>query len=242
LDRRLSWCSRLSRGTQSENTAISIDQKIPPFTRRLISDIVWKITRRELAAGAQLPSIEDLARQYDVGRSTIRESIRFVESTGLVQTIHGKGTFVFDFSSAADGVTFYDQIVDVRKMIELHATRRAAVVRTDADIDALEELLEEMRETRRDFQRFIDADRAFHSTIIKSARNPLLPAVFQNISGLFMGVQNALIHIDPDVAENSIVQHRAILDAIIARNVQLALDETESHLEMISTLFRKAED
>lgn len=203
---------------------------------------MWKITRRELAAGAQLPSIEDLAQQYEVGRSTIRESIRFVESTGLVQTVHGKGTFVIDFSSAAEGLTFFDQIVDVRKMIELHATRSAALVRTDDDIEALEGLLDEMNQTRRDFQRFIDADRTFHATIIRAARNPLLPAIFQNISGLFMGVQNALIHIDPDVVEKSINQHRAILDAIIARDVEQALRETDGHLEMISTLFRTAEE
>ena len=222
--------------------AIAIDQKIHPFARKLISDIVWKITRQELAAGAQLPSIDELAKQYEVGRSSVREALRFVESTGLIQTIHGKGTFVINFSSAHEGVSFFDHIVDMRKMIELHATRQTALIHTHSDITALEELLGEMEQSRFDFQRFIDADRTFHATIIKAARNPFLPAIFTNISGVFMGVQNALIHIDPDVVENSINQHRAILNAIIARDVEGALRETNGHLEMISILFRRAQE
>lgn len=230
---------RLSQIGNAGRRIIRIEQKIPPLARRLISDLVWKITRNEIEAGAQLPSIEEIARQYDAGRSTVREALRFVESTGLVETHQGRGTFILDFAAGHTGLTFFDQIVDLRKMLELHATSKAVERRTRADLDLMAALLEEMRRTRTDYQRFIDADRAFHGAIINASGNPLLPGVFNNVSGVFLGVQNALINIDPDVQENSIAQHQDILEAIERQELAAALSHTERHLDMISSLFRQ---
>lgn len=211
---------------------------VQPFTRKLISDIVWKISRNELESGEKLPSIEEMARIYSVGRSSIREAIRYMESTGLVQSFHGKGTFVIQFPVSKGGIAFLDDIVDMRKMIEIHATKRAVDCRTDADLDRLKYLLDEMSRTTADFQRNIDTDRAFHGTIISAAKNAFLPAVFQNISGIYSGIQNALIHHNPDVVTQSIIDHGRILDALIRRDRDAAVQATEDHLDMISRSFR----
>lgn len=211
---------------------------VQPFTRKLISDIVWKISRNELASGEKLPSIEEMARTYSVGRSSIREAIRYMESTGLVQSFHGKGTFVIRFPASKGGIAFLEEIVDIRKMIEIHATKRAVDHRTDADLDRLKYLLEEMSRTTSDYQRYIDADRAFHGTIISAAKNAFLPAIFHNISGIYNGMQNALIHHNPDVTTQSIADHGRILDALERRDRDAAIQATEDHLDMIPRSFR----
>lgn len=214
------------------------ENAIQPFTQKLISDVVWKISRNELASGEKLPSIEDMARAYGVGRSSIREAIRYMESTGLVQSFHGKGTFVIRFPASDGGIAFLDEIVDMRKMIEIHATKRAVFSRTDADLDRLKYLLEEMTETTSNYQRNIDADRAFHGTIIASAGNAFLPGIFRNISGIYNGMQNALIHLYPTITTESIVQHKRILDALVRRDLEAAVAATEEHLNMIPSAFR----
>ncbi len=211
---------------------------IQPFTRKLISDIVWKISRNELTSGEKLPSIEEMARAYSVGRSSIREAIRYMESTGLVQSFHGKGTFVIRFPASEGGIAFLDEIVDLRKMIEIHATKRAVVSRTEKDLDRLKRLLEEMTRTTTDYPRYIDADRAFHGTIIAAAKNAFLPGIFRNISGIYSGMQNALIHHNPNVTTQSIVDHGRILEALKRRDLEAAVAATEAHLDMIPRSFR----
>lgn len=218
---------------------ISKNNEIHPFAQKLINEIVWKISRNELKPGEQLPSIDEMARIHDVGRSTIREAIRYIESTGLLRSAHGKGTFVLDFNASEGGVAFLDEIVDVRKMIELHATRLAVRKRTDEDLERLDALLNEMRRTTAHFQHFIDVDRAFHGTIVDAAGNALLPSIFRTISGIYNAMQNALIYLDPKVTDASIVHHQKILDAIAARDEAAAVAHTEEHLSMISHLFRK---
>lgn len=223
-------------------TEFSLHDSIQPFTQRLISDIVWKISRNELAPGEKLPSIEEMARLYQVGRSSIREAIRSMESTGLVHSIHGKGTFVMDFPASEGGIAFLDSIVDMRRMIEVHATRRAVEMRTQEDLDRLAYFLEEMEQTTSNFQRNIDADRAFHGTIISAANNPFLPGIFRSISGIYNGIQNALIHFDPNVPRQSIVHHRRILDALERRDMEAAVQATEEHLDMIPWIFRSGHE
>jgi GntR family transcriptional regulator, transcriptional repressor for pyruvate dehydrogenase complex len=227
------------RGRPSLLEPVELDRDaVQPFTRKLIGDIVWKISRNELASGEKLPSIEEMARAYSVGRSSIREAIRYMESTGLVQSFHGKGTFVIRFPASEGGLAFLDEIVDMRKMIEIHATKRAVDSRTEKDLDRLNRLLEEMSRTTMDFQRYIDADRAFHGTIIAAARNAFLPGIFRNISGIYSGMQNALIHFDPNVTTQSIVDHGRILDALRRRDREEAVHATEDHLDMIPRAFR----
>lgn len=204
-----------------------------------MSDIVWKISRNELSSGEKLPSIEELARQHDVGRSTVREAIRYMESTGLIHSKHGKGTFILTFPPSENGIAFLDEIVDLRKMIEIHATRRAVHYRTSADIALLKDLLQEMKDTKENFTRFIAADQAFHGAIIKAAHNSFLPSIFQNVSGIYTGVQIALIHVDAKVADVSIRQHAQILKALEEQNMDDAVKHTDTHLGMIANLFRK---
>ncbi|WP_108661398.1 FadR/GntR family transcriptional regulator [Acuticoccus kandeliae] len=217
---------------------ISKNADLHPFAQRLINEIVWKICRNELHPGEQLPSIEEMARIYDVGRSTIREAIRYIESTGLVYSAHGRGTFVLDFNDSEGGIAFIDEIVDMRKMIELHATQLAVHHRSEAHLERMNTLLDEMRRTTAHFQYFIDVDRAFHGTIVDAAGNAFLPSIFRNISGVYNAMQNALIYLDPKVTDASIVHHQQILDAIAARDEALALQYTDDHLSMISRLFR----
>ena len=61
-----------------------------------------EIMRGELAAGAQLPPIAELARRYDTTAVTVRRALRDLEDEGLIRVEHGVGTFVADWSRQFD--------------------------------------------------------------------------------------------------------------------------------------------
>ncbi len=64
--------------------------------RRVVDDIAAKIAAGELTPGQRLPSYGDLAREYDVGLSTIRGAMLILRERGLIVGMPGKGTFVAD--------------------------------------------------------------------------------------------------------------------------------------------------
>jgi GntR family transcriptional regulator len=64
------------------------------FTDQVADELEKAIRSRQYLPGHQLPSIEALAAHMEVGRSTIREALRMLQAKGLVEVVHGRGTFV----------------------------------------------------------------------------------------------------------------------------------------------------
>lgn len=61
---------------------------------RVAGDIAARIASGELAAGARLRSERDLAEFYGVAYGTVRRAMAMLRDRGLIETIHGRGTFV----------------------------------------------------------------------------------------------------------------------------------------------------
>lgn len=61
---------------------------------RVADDVAARITSGELAPGARLRSERDLAEYYEVAYGTIRRAMQVLRDRGLIETIHGRGTFV----------------------------------------------------------------------------------------------------------------------------------------------------
>ena len=61
---------------------------------RVANDIAGRIASGELAAGARLRAERDLAEYYEVSYGTVRHAMRLLRERGLIETIHGRGTFV----------------------------------------------------------------------------------------------------------------------------------------------------
>lgn len=203
---------------------------VHPFTQRIIRDIIWKISLNEYRSGAKLPSIESIAKNYEVARSTVRESIKYMETTGLVYSIHGKGTFIADFVPSSNGTVFLEHIIDLRRMIEGFGVIKAAENRSDSDIVELEELLTQMEKLFMYPNRYIETDRHFHFTISKAAKNPFIPSMLNNILSMFAGVQDALIDIPDYPYEKVSQEHARIVEAIKNKDSRAAEKIMQEHL------------
>ncbi len=214
------------------------DYNIQPIAQKIIRDIVWKIRRNEYLPGQQFPSIEDLAKQYNVGRSTIREAIKYLQSNGLVHSIHGKGTFLIEFTPSENGVLFLENIVELRRMTEINTIRKAVYARDEQDIARLGELIEQMDRAIANTSLFMEIDRQFHTAIAVASKNIFLPGILRNIDGLFSGVQDAVIYL-PGSKEASMLEHKRMLQAIAESNEEMAVETMEAHLDRVIKLIHE---
>ena len=71
---------------------MSHDSAIPP-SRQIANELRERITSGELPPGSRLPSITTLMQTYGVARNTARRAVAILEDEGLVEIVHGWGSF-----------------------------------------------------------------------------------------------------------------------------------------------------
>lgn len=207
--------------------------------QRLYRQVAGRLARiiaaEGLAVGRRLPSERELAERLGVARSTLREALIALEIEGRVDIRTGSGIYVADaprgrLSDLGAGPL---ELLDARELIEGEVAARAAVSIDSAALVAVEASIEAMVAARgRDTHR--DADRAFHVALARATRiEPLVRIVddlwSQMFSPLFdrMGALTGLFG-DPD--DTAITHHRAILDALVARDADLSRRRMQAHL------------
>lgn len=176
--------------------------KLQQLGRLPLGELAANQLRERLASGTweigeRLPSEVELARQLGVGRSTVREAIRVLAHSGLLETRQGAGTFVL---AHADGAEWEDrlreaaplEVHELREALELQAARLAAARRTERDLERIEFTLAERDRlasgTRG--EALVDADLAFHRAVVAAAHNALLDELH---GSLLVAVREALL-------------------------------------------------
>ncbi|GAB3901873.1 GntR family transcriptional regulator [Larkinella knui] len=140
--------------------------------------------------GEKLPSEPELMQQFGVGRSTIREAIRILANKGLIRVQQGLGTFVelqqlsiepFHQSlSRAEG----DDVNEVRQLLELKIAEKAALNRTQEDIDIMTGYLQQRHEAalQNRPEECIEADIQFHIRLAMASKNEVLVDLYKIIA------------------------------------------------------------
>jgi GntR family transcriptional regulator len=85
-----------------------------PFYRQIIEQVKFGIARGDLSAGAQLPTVRQLAVELSINPNTVIRAYREMEIEGLLETHQGSGTFVGDRKPNIDGLErrrMLDQII-----------------------------------------------------------------------------------------------------------------------------------
>jgi len=175
--------------------------------------------------GSKLSEIE-LAERLAVSRTPIREAIRQLGQTGLVTLEPRKGAFV-TMPTIKDASDLYD----LRTELEVMAVSNVC------EVEHSEELKANLRRFRRVFeemngstpaQTYVVEDKGFHSMIYRSVTNRYLTKTLANISDLINLCRPFSLE---STAVTSFTQgHMAILDAVMARDVNRAKEETRKHI------------
>ncbi len=152
----------------------------------VVKDIRAQILSRRLERGVRLPSEKELATQYDVSAPTIREAIRALSATSLVESRHGSGTYVTAdgsalISSALSAVIELEDIdlpsiLDVSGALYVRAVTVAVDAATDDELNELRTTAEVLRQPL-DSVDFGPALRAFLSQLVELSHNKLLISI-----------------------------------------------------------------
>ncbi|MGO1463022.1 MAG: FCD domain-containing protein [Marinobacter sp.] len=209
-----------------------------------------------LAPEHKIPSERQLAARLQVSRSVIREALHELQGRGVIETHHGKGSFVSSlvFSSRelcaqsplthlfeGHTRTLYD-ILEVREQLEGQAAYLAAQRATDLDRYRITKAFRALEET--DPLSNARPDHGFHQAIVEASHNPILVHVLSSLkSMLLMTVRTSVANLNPraDVYKKIVIQHRKIHEAIIAGRPASAQKAAMAHVRFVSKAMRDME-
>jgi GntR family transcriptional regulator, transcriptional repressor for pyruvate dehydrogenase complex len=209
-----------------------IYEEIVRQVRLLISD-------GRLKSGDRLPPERDLAEQFRVSRTSVREALRALESRGLVEIRAGEGAFVRDISVDAlveplalvilphrEGV---GELFEARRLLEPAIAALAARRATPDEIGEMERILDEQaREVARG-RTGVAQDSAFHAALANSAHNRAISRIVNALMDLLTQSREESLQ-TPGRPQRSHRDHRRILEAVRRR------DEVAAHRAVIDHL------
>ncbi|MEM7562050.1 MAG: GntR family transcriptional regulator [Pseudomonadota bacterium] len=173
--------------------------------------------------GARIREAE-VAEWLGVSRTPVREALRRLEADGLVSFEPWRGVVVAELDRQAVG-----ELYAMRGILEGAAARMAARYIDDAEIDLLELLLQQADEVAEDAEKLARINRRFHQTLSAAARNRyLLQSMNQQENGL--ALLNGTTFSVPGRAVTAAEEHRAIVEAIRARDPEAAERAARAHI------------
>ncbi len=210
-----------------------------PLTDRVIRRIQDMIRQGEVLPGDLLPTQHELATQFGVGLSTIREAIKALSLIGLVDPRAGRGTRVLPnalkilrnttlMKANLDSLEA-DQVLEARLFIEGALTRLAANRASADDMVEIETAIDEMRASLNDSAAFVRADLRFHLAVARASKNDVLMQTYYLIQSLMEEVVRQADEL-PGGKERALVNHAQILDGIKHHDPEIALSAFERQI------------
>jgi GntR family transcriptional regulator, transcriptional repressor for pyruvate dehydrogenase complex len=207
----------------------------------VVEQILSLIHSNQLQPGDRLPPERELCRAFNVGRSSVREAIKILETTGLVHATKRdkeisipRATKVPEFNFAADR-TNIREVFEARKAIEIELSGFAAQRATSEEIATMRQALISEGATR---SVLAAGDIAFHRALVRSAHNSVLSEVYNAITGLlfqhFKYYPLSWVNNKEDPKEFVLrvnKNHLAIIEAIEAHDVARAKLAMQVHLD-----------
>ncbi len=204
-----------------------------------IADQVLQLIRAgEFAVNSRLPSERDLAEQFKVSRPSVREALIALEVMGFVQIKMGSGVYVCKPNARKQPAPVKEfapfELIQARALIEAEIAAQAAMNRTDAHLQELEQRLQDMSTRSAQQKNPLAADREFHAVLARATGNQVLASLVEQLFDARMGVLFSRLanYFDTQATwEQAIKEHRAVLRAVKAQDPERARAAMRHHME-----------
>jgi len=217
--------------------------------RQIAEQLRGLITGGEFAAGTRLPAERDLARQFGVSRPSVREALIALEVEGWVEVRTGSGIYVQPSPQRNGAGTRRPdtsaewgplKLMQARELVESEVAALAARHARKAQVQAIGDALERMREDAASGVEPRAGDEAFHDAIAQACGNEVLA---DTVRGYWDARHRPLFLRLGDYFENTaswsaaLVEHAAVLEAIRARDAAAARAAMQQHLRRSTTRY-----
>jgi len=217
---------------------------------QIVQQVEDSIVKGALKPGDQLPPERELAQQFGVSRTAVREAVKALREKGLVEAYPGRGTFITDGTSYAirqslDRMVKIGQsegsgyLVEVREILEPEIAALAATRADEENLAAMREAIAVMDAARRDSDAFIEADLDFHLALAEAAANPLILTLIDSIVGLLREQRTRIFLVDGG-PERGQYHHKRVMEAVEHHDPIGAREAMKAHLRQVREDSRNA--
>jgi DNA-binding FadR family transcriptional regulator len=231
--------------------ALGKDRKRTLKTSELIArDLASYIVDQELPEGTALPPEREMIESFGIGRNTLREALRILETRGVITIRSGPGggpvvrrprpsdlsealTLILQFEAAT-----FREVMEARAWLEPIVTGFAAAIITKPVIAALREVNAAIIEAPDDLEAFSRQNRRFHSLIAENCGNVVLRTFAETVIAVGDGRSVGITY--PARQVTAIAEaHEKIIAALDAKDPQAAEEAMREHLGEASTYWRR---
>lgn len=232
--------ARNDGGAPVFNASFAPVQRNPRLSDKVAGDILESIKSGQLEPGRRLPSERELAEQFGVSRTVIREAVRSLAAKGVLVVRSGSGVHVaaVDAASVSEqmslflsgrGSVEYRKIHEVRTALEIQTARLAAERATDDDLAELRERCERMLGLT-DSEAASVEDVEFHRAVAHATHNELFLVMLDSIGDLLLEIRRVTLAV-PGRIPAGVAAHERILERIQVHDVEGAALAMREHLE-----------
>lgn len=155
----------------------NVKDQIVAYFKENIETGNWRV-------GEKIPSENTLTKTLGVSRASVRQAVSQLAGIGVLESVHGKGTFLVDdqvdehrineSKITAEDCLNVEKVLEFRRIVESEACFMAASKVGPELLRALKSYLAVMTASKDNIEDFVNADIAFHQEICRASENPLL--------------------------------------------------------------------
>ena len=215
------------------------------MTSSIVSQILKMVESEDLKPGDKMPPERKLCELFNVGRGTVREAIKVLETMNIIER---RGKFVvissnpkmYSFSSReiSSSLENIQYIWEMRSIIEIGIAALAAERATDDDISLLHSLADQPFSSQTEY---VEYNCAFHCAIAKATHNPALVQLYDSFRNLFFGADSVFHNQEISFSDGknpmlkeSVSEHEAIVCAIVDRDISKVTMLIRKHLHSVN--------
>lgn len=224
-----------------------------PLLYQEVVDALYKIIdSQQIQPGNQLPSERELIEQLGVSRNVLREAFHVLEQRGVVVSRQGKGRFLRELpknrarsdkyeliSKNLEHCTIYE-VYEVRQALEVKAMSLVVQNASDEDLQEIEDAYQALMHSFR-LKQDTAGEFNLHRLYARKTGNVFLEQMMEIILQAHWEMMNTtqLEVRNQHNTETETIQHRAILDALWARDEKAARQAMFDHIQTSLDIFRK---
>ena len=220
-----------------------IQYSSPKVPELVMQAIINAIEKGHIKVGSDLPSERDLAEKLGVGRGSLRECLAILEFLGALESSGNRKRVTRDadyirkaksFVHVSNQIETLDDFIEFRRVTEVAIVRFACQRATEEDLAAMLDAVERMENDAHDSTADVD----FHDALAAASHNMIMAATIHMVTCMISNIRTRFL-LQPDYIEQSKVSHRALYEAIKARNAEAAAQEMNNHLDIVKHFSKK---